>query len=598
MKGKQFLSGQSILKRIFLFLIPFGILLIFAFLQILNLMIFQSEKFKTQADTNRVLKEKVFPPRGLIYDTKGRIIVDNFIRQDLVITPNFINDYSKYLSLLSEITGEDKNILENVFYEKLSEIKPFQSFTLLRGLNDEQLAKLKLNSSNLAGTEINPSFSRNVVYGESSGSLIGYLGFASRKDILNNPKLKNFNDQQIGLLGIEKEFDEHLRGTIGYRFSEKDAKGRVLDVLAIEPSIKGKNLKLSIDIELQNKLYKEFEGRKGALIAIEPDTGFIRAMISSPSYDPDHFNNLNVQKIKTLLSNKNSPLFNRAISGQYPPASTLKPFIGLVALEEKVISWRDKILDEGEFFVEGDERPYRGWKEGGHGEVDMEKAIAESSDVYFYNIAFDLTVSSISPFLEKFGFGKSSQLFKNESEGILPDQKWKLGQKGEFWFKGDTINMGIGQGYILATPLQIALAYSALINGGKLISPRIVESIDGEEEKFSSKQIDIKNKKNLDYIQEALISVVESDTGTAKNIFNPKLRIAGKTGTAQVKSLIDDKKYQEIRENISLRDHALFVGYGPVEDPSLVVVVIVENGESGSLVAAPIVKKAIDFYQK
>ena len=598
MKGKQFLSGQSILKRIFLFLIPFGILLIFAFLQILNLMIFQSEKFKTQADTNRVLKEKVFPPRGLIYDTKERIIVDNFIRQDLVITPNFIDDYSKYLSLLSEITGEDVNILENVFYEKLSEIKPFQSFTLLRGLNDEQLAKLKLNSSNLTGTEINPSFSRNAVYGESSGSLIGYLGFASRKDILNNPKLKNFNDQQIGLLGIEKELDEHLRGTIGYRFLEKDAKGKVLDVLAVEPSIKGKNVKLSIDIELQNILYKEFEGKKGALIAIEPDTGFIRAMISSPSYDPDHFNNLNVEKIKTLLSNKNSPLFNRAISGQYPPASTLKPFIGLVALEEKVISWRDKILDEGEFFVEGDERPYRGWKEGGHGEVDMEKAIAESSDVYFYNIAFDLTVSSISPFLEKFGFGKSSQLFKNESEGILPDQKWKLGQKGEFWFKGDTINMGIGQGYILATPLQIALAYSALINGGKLISPRIVESIDGEEEKFSSKQIDIKNKKNLDYIQEALISVVESDTGTAKNIFNPKLRIAGKTGTAQVKSLIDDKKYQEIRENISLRDHALFVGYGPVEDPSLVVVVIVENGESGSLVAAPIVKKAIDLYQK
>ena len=598
MKGKQFLSGQSILKRIFLFLIPFGILLIFAFLQILNLMIFQSEKFKTQADTNRVLKEKVFPPRGLIYDTKERIIVDNFIRQDLVITPNFIDDYSKYLSLLSEITGEDVNILENVFYEKLSEIKPFQSFTLLRGLNDEQLAKLKLNSSNLTGTEINPSFSRNAVYGESSGSLIGYLGFASRKDILNNPKLKNFNDQQIGLLGIEKELDEHLRGTIGYRFLEKDAKGKVLDVLAVEPSIKGKNVKLSIDIELQNNLYKEFEGKKGALIAIEPDTGFIRAMISSPSYDPDHFNNLNVEKIKTLLSNKNSPLFNRAISGQYPPASTLKPFIGLVALEEKIISWRDKILDEGEFFVEGDERPYRGWKEGGHGEVDMEKAIAESSDVYFYNIAFDLTVSTISPFLDKFGFGKSTQLFKNESEGILPDQKWKLGKKGEFWFKGDTINMGIGQGYILATPLQIALAYSALINGGKLISPRIVESIDGEEEKFSSKQIDIKNKKNLDYIQEALISVVESDTGTAKNIFNPKLRIAGKTGTAQVKSLIDDKKYQEIRENISLRDHALFVGYGPVEDPSLVVVVIVENGESGSLVAAPIVKKAIDLYQK
>ena len=349
---------------------------------------------------------------------------------------------------------------------------------------------------------------------------------------------------------------------------------------------------------MQDKLYKEFRGRKGALIAIEPDTGFIRAMISSPSYNPNFFNNFKTEEIKLLFQNKNSPLFNRAISGQYPPASTLKPFIGLVALEEDVITWQEKILDEGEFFVEGDKRPYTGWKEGGHGEVNMEKAIAESSDVYFYNIAYDLTVNSIAPFLKKFGFGKSSDLFINESQGILPDKKWKLGQKGEFWFKGDTINMGIGQGYILATPLQIALAYSALINGGKLISPRIVQSIEGEETKFVSEKIEIKDIQNLEYIKESLISVVESNTGTAKNIFDPKLRIAGKTGTAQVKSILDDNKYQEIRENVLLRDHALFVGYGPVEEPSIVVVAIVENGESGSLVAAPIVQKAINLYEQ
>ena len=416
--------------------------------------------------------------------------------------------------------------------------------------------------------------------------------------ILNNPKLRNFNDQQIGLTGIENEFDEELRGMPGYRFSEKDVNGNVLEVLDTEPSMKGKNVKLSIDIELQESLYREFEGRKGALIAIEPDTGLIRAMISSPSYDPNYFNNLNFEEIKLILNNENSPLFNRAISGQYPPASTLKPFIGLVALEENIISWKDKILDEGEFFVEGDDRPYRGWKEGGHGEVDMEKAIAESSDVYFYNIAFDLTINSISPFLEKFGFGKSSELFINENNGILPNKKWKLGQQGEFWFKGDTINMAIGQGFILATPLQIALAYCALINGGELLTPRIVESIGGENTKPSSKKIVLKDKKNLDYIQDALIAVVESDTGTANNIYDSELRIAGKTGTAQVKSILDDKKYQEIRENILLRDHALFVGYGPIENPNLVVVAIVENGESGSLVAAPIVKKAIDLFQK
>ena len=598
MKGKEFLTDQSILRRIFLFLFPFLILLIFAFLQILNLMVFQAEKFKTQADSNRILKEKVFPPRGLILDTNDEIIVNNFIRQDLVVTPNFIEDYSEYLSFLSNLVEIEESMLEQIFYKKLAEIKSFQSFTMLRDLNDEQLAKVKLNFKDLPGTEIIPSFSRNVTFGESSGPVTGYLGFASKKDILIDPNLKNFNDQQVGLLGIEKEFDEELRGTVGYRYSEKDAKGIVQDVLSIEPSIKGKNIKLSIDIELQDKLYKEFRGRKGALIAIEPDTGFIRALISSPSYNPNFFNNFKTEEITLLLQNNNSPLFNRAISGQYPPASTLKPFIGLVALEEDVISWQEKILDEGEFFVEGDNRPYTGWKEGGHGEVNMEKAIAESSDVYFYNIAYDLTVNSITPFLKKFGFGKSSDLFINESQGILPDKKWKLGQKGEFWFKGDTINMGIGQGYILATPLQIALAYSALINGGKLISPRIVQSIDGEEIELVSEQIKIKNIKNLDYIKESLISVVESSTGTAKNIYDPKLRIAGKTGTAQVKSILEDNKYQEIRENVLLRDHALFVGYGPVEDPSIVVVAIVENGESGSLVAAPIVQKAINLYEQ
>ncbi len=598
MKGQKFLTDQSILRRVFLFLLPFLILLIFAFLQILNLMVFQAEKFKTQADSNRILKEKVFPPRGLILDTKDKIIVNNFIRQDLVVTPNFIENYSSYLSLLSSLVEIEEDVLEQIFYQKLSEIKPFQSFTLLRDLNDRQLAKVKLNFKDLSGTEINSSFSRNAVYGESSGPVIGYLGFASKQDILFNPNLKNFNDQQVGLLGIEKELDEELRGTVGYRFSEKDARGSVLDVLSTEPSIKGKNVKLSIDIELQDDLYKEFKGRKGALIAIEPETGFIRAMISSPSYNPNFFNNLKTDEIKLLFQNKNSPLFNRAISGQYPPASTLKPFIGLVALEEEVITWQEKILDEGEFFVEGDERPYRGWKEGGHGEVNMEKAIAESSDVYFYNIAYDLTVNSIAPFLKMFGFGESSDLFMNESKGILPDKKWKLGQKGEFWFKGDTINMGIGQGYILATPLQIALAYSALINGGKLISPRIVQSIEGKETEFVSEKIEIKNIKNLEYIKQSLISVVESNTGTAKNIYDPKLRIAGKTGTAQVKSILDDNKYQEIRENVLLRDHALFVGYGPVEDPSILVVAIVENGESGSLVAAPLVKKAINLYQK
>ena len=594
---KSSLSNSSIFRRILIFLIPFLILLILAFFQIFNLMILRSDEFTTQADSNRILKERVFPPRGLILDRNEEVVVENFIRQDLKVTPSFIEDYSLYISNLSELMNYETSKIENIFYKKLNEIKPFQSFTLIRNLTDEQIAKLNLNLNKFAGTEIIPNFSRNVIQGESLGSVVGYLGFASKNFMLQDPNLKNFSDQQIGLLGIEKEYDNFLRGEIGYKFLEKDSKGTVIKVLSSEPPKKGKNLKLSIDLELQRTLFKEFTGKKGALIAIEPETGFIRALISSPSYDPNYLNNLYSDEIEKILQDKDSPLFNRAVSGQYPPASTLKPFIGLAALEEKVIAWDEKIDDQGEFFVEGDDRPYRGWKEEGHGLVNMESAIAESSDVYFYNIAFDLTVSSISPFLAKFGFGASSKLIGNESKGILPDKKWKLGQKGEFWFKGDTINMGIGQGYILTTPLQIALAYSALVNGGQLITPRIVESIDGETTKFSSKKIELKNNENWDLIKKALVSVVESNKGTAHNLFDPEKRIAGKTGTAQVKSLINDIKYQEIRENELLRDHALFVGYGPIEKPSLVVVVIVENGESGSLVAAPIVKKALNYYQ-
>ena len=590
-------SNSSIFRRILIFLIPFLILLTLAFFQIFNLMIIRADEFITQADSNRILKERVFPPRGLILDRNEEIVVENFIRQDLKVTPSFVEDYSLYISNLSELMNYENSKIEDIFYKKLNEIKPFQSFTLIRNLNDEQIAKLNLNLSKFSGTEIIPNFSRNVTEGESLGSVVGYLGFASKNSILQDPNLKNFSDQQIGLLGIEKEYDDFLRGEIGYKFLEKDSKGNVIKVLSTEPPKKGKNLKLSIDLELQRTLFKEFSGKKGALIAIEPETGFIRALISSPSYDPNYFNNFYSDEIEKILQDENSPLFNRAVSGQYPPASTLKPFIGLAALEEQVITWDEKIHDQGEFFVEGDDRPYRGWKEEGHGFVNMESAIAESSDVYFYNIAFDLTVSSISPFLAKFGFGSSSKLLGNESKGILPDKKWKLGQKGEFWFKGDTINMGIGQGYILTTPLQIAIAYSALVNGGQLITPRIVESIDGVATEFSSERIELKNNENWELIKKALVSVVESNKGTAHNLFDPKKRIAGKTGTAQVKSLINDIKYQEIRENELLRDHALFVGYGPIEKPSLVVVVIVENGESGSLVAAPIVKKAINSYQ-
>ena len=585
--------------RIIVFLSPFLILLFFAFLQILNLSYFNSDIYKTQSDSNRLYQSKIAPQRGFIFDTKNTLLVENNIQQDLEISPSFIENPRVFLKQISDLLDLNFEKIESDFYVRATGKSSQEPYILIKDLNEQQIAKLSVNLKKIKGAEIVSSFSRNVIHKDIMAPVIGYVGNISREDIFNNPELTKFKSLKIGKTGVEKDFDSILRGNMGYRIQERDSYGKLIRNISIEPPLKGKDLKLSIDLDLQKKLFSDFKGRKGALVAIEPRTGLIRALISSPTYDPNLLNSINdYEEVKSLFADKDSPLFNRALSGQYPPASTLKPFVGMAALEAETISWEKRIVDSGEYYVEGDDRPYKGWKEGGHGNVDMKKAIVESSDVYFYALAYDLTINNLSPFLEKFGYGKQSGLTENEAKGILPSRKWKLGYIGEAWFKGDTINMGIGQGYITATPIQIALAYATLANRGEIVKPRIIEKIGGvSTEKVSNLNISLSDNQNWKRIEEALLGVVEASNGTANNIYDRNIRIAGKTGTAQVKS-IGETEYKFLREDESLRDHALFVGYGPVEDPKLVVVAIIENGESGSTVAAPLVRKAINLYSK
>ena len=585
--------------RIIVFLSPFLILLFFAFLQILNLSYFNSDIYKTQSDSNRLYQSKIAPQRGFIFDTKNTLLVEINIQQDLEINPSFIENPRVFLKQISDLLDLNFEKIESDFYVRATGKSSQEPYILIKDLNEQQIAKLSVNLKKIKGAEIVSSFSRNVIHKDIMAPVIGYVGNISREDIFNNPELTKFKSLKIGKTGVEKDFDSILRGNMGYRIQERDSYGKLIRNISIEPPLKGKDLKLSIDLDLQKKLFSDFKGRKGALVAIEPRTGLIRALISSPTYDPNLLNSINdYEEVKSLFADKDSPLFNRALSGQYPPASTLKPFVGMAALEAETISWEKRIVDSGEYYVEGDDRPYKGWKEGGHGNVDMKKAIVESSDVYFYALAYDLTINNLSPFLEKFGYGKQSGLTENEAKGILPSRKWKLGYIGEAWFKGDTINMGIGQGYITATPIQIALAYATLANRGEIVKPRIIEKIGGvSTEKVSNLNISLSDNQNWKRIEEALLGVVEASNGTANNIYDKNIRIAGKTGTAQVKS-IGETEYKFLREDESLRDHALFVGYGPVEDPKLVVVAIIENGESGSTVAAPLVRKAINLYSK
>ena len=410
----------------------------------------------------------------------------------------------------------------------------------------------------------------------------------------------------LGKIGLEKKYESEMRGKRGVRTVEVDVFGKQIRELDRTLPEKPLNIILSLNLGLQKLAKKELSGRKGAIIAIDPNTGLIKALVSSPDYNPNVYNRTEEGLAYPKETDKDSPLFNRAISGSYPPASTIKPFLGLLGLEEKIIQDSTIINDTGVFQIDGEGRKYRGWKEEGHGEVNLHKAIVESSDVYFYELASELTIDKISSFLSSFNFGKQTGIdLINESSSILPDRNWKLGNIGEPWFKGDTVNIGIGQGYINVTPLQLASSVSALATKGKIFRPKLVERLGDQviepELLFS---IDLSTEKNWETIEKSMISVINSWNGTAHNLYKEGgITIAGKTGTAQIKSLIDQEltvkeEYEDIREIEKNRDHALFVSYGPLPNPNLTVVVIVENGESGSSVAAPIAMKLIEQYQK
>ncbi len=397
-----------------------------------------------------------------------------------------------------------------------------------------------------------------------------------------------------------------MRGKRGVRVVEVDVFGNQIREIERTQPERPLNLFLSLNLRLQALARQELSGRKGAIVAIDPNTGFIKALVSSPDYNPNIFNKTENGSPYPDEKHVDAPLFNRAISGSYPPASTIKPFLGLLGLEERAIDADTIIKDEGVFQINSEGRKYRGWKEEGHGEVNLHKAIVESSDVYFYELASKLTIDKISNFLSLFNFGKNTGIdLNNESPSILPDRNWKLGNIGETWFEGDTVNMGIGQGYIAVTPIQLASSVSAFATKGKIFKPKLVERLgDQDIEPELLFTIDLNKKENWETIEKSMIAVINSWNGTAHNLYKEGgLNIAGKTGTAQIKSLVDQEltvqeEYEGIREIEKNRDHALFVSYGPLPNPNLTVVVIVENGESGSAIAAPIAMKLIEQYQK
>ena len=598
MKVKKFFSGKqdSESRKLVLYLILPIFIMFVVLLQTFNLTVINGKKYETQSENNRIVSRTIYPTRGLIYDTHDKLLVENIASSQLNLVPERSSDTSKKIKEIADLLNLEKSFLLDIYEKQIKKPRyPFQPITLAKSLNDEQIALFSVSSEKFNGFSVETGLVRSVVNKQSLAHVLGYMGYSESNDV---NKSSNFiSGNQIGISGIEKTYHDQLSGKVGTRIEEKDVSGKFVRVLSENNAESGKDLKLSIDLDLQNFLIPFFKGQKGALVALEPKSGLIKALISSPAYDPNIFNSSSsLAEIQSIFSDDEGPLFNRATMGNYPPASTIKPILGLAALDEGIVDWNTIIQDNGEFYVEGDPRPYRGWKEDGHGKVDLEKAIVESSDVYFYSTAYDLTIKRLEPFLNKFGFGNKTNIDAEESNGLVPNEKWKLGYIGEFWFKGDSINLGIGQGYMLSTPIQISQAIAIIANRGEIIKPRLVEEIDESptELEFLGK-INLKDENNWEKIEKSMIEVINAPNGTANNIKDSRYVIAGKTGTAQIKSY-EDQEYEDIRENPFFRDHALFVGYAPIPDPELLILVIIENGESGSRVAAPIAKAGFDYY--
>lgn len=578
-----------------------GLLSRLAYLQIV-----EYAHFSSLSENNRIRIMALAPKRGLIFDRNGVVLAENQPTFHLEITPEQIDNMADTLKKLAEVISVNDQDIKR-FYANLRSHQPFESVALRTRLDDEEVSRFAVNRHRFPGVDISARLSRYYPMGESAVHAVGYVGRINAKELERIDKGNYSSTTHIGKTGIERFYEDTLHGQVGYQKVEINSEGRLLRVLEKKAPIPGTNLVMNLDIELQKIAEKALGGLNGSIIAIEPYTGAILVFVSKPMYDPNLFvHGISHKSYNRLKDSDEKPLFNRAIFGQYPPGSAYKPFIALAGLEDSVITKHEKIICEGYYQLPDDnERKYRDWKKEGHGHVDMGKSIEQSCDVYFYELSYRLGIDRIHRFLTKFGFGQKTGIdLMGERSGLLPSKKWKRRVHKTIWYPGETVIAGIGQGYMLTTPIQLASATATLASKGKKIQPRLVKELltaDGvsialELPRISS--VKLKRPGNWDIMHHYMGRVLHGTWGTARLTgYGLRYKMAGKTGTAQVFGIAQDEEYDEETVAIKLRDHALFIGFAPLEKPELIVAVIAENGEHGSKVA-PFAKKIIDRYLK
>ncbi|WP_417598410.1 penicillin-binding protein 2 [Oceanospirillum sp.] len=569
------------------------------------LQVYQYDVYSTKSDKNRMHVRAIPPTRGLIFDGKGRVLAENLPSYNLMFVREQAKDIQGVLNTLSEVLELSETQQKEIAEQTYSQRRPFHSALLLSQLTEEQIAKVSVNRYRLPGVEIEAQLIRHYPYGPMTAHVLGYVSRISELDLKKVDRSQYAGTYYIGKSGIERQYEETLHGKVGVQTVETNARGRVLSVLDETLPQPGQSLKLHLDTDLQYAAMRALSGFRGSIVAIEPKTGGILAIVSTPSFDPNLFvSGIDSKTYKELITSRDLPMFNRSIRGNYPPASTIKAFMAIAGLEEGVVTQDFTIEDPGWFQLPNDDRYYRNWKRIGHGTVDLRKAIVVSNDTYFYNLAYNLGIDRIYPFMQRFGFGLNTALdIPQASPGLMPSRDWKRTKRKSPWFPGETLSVGIGQGYWQATPLQIATSMAVLANKGKWVQPRLVKSIDSKDivtdNKESPKDIVLSDERYWDIAIEAMVDVVHSGTGTARRIGKQvDYTIAGKTGTAQVKSIKQDEVYDESKLAERHRDHAMFAGFAPAHDPKIALAVIVENAGSGSTTAAPIAKMVFDAYLK
>ncbi len=582
-----------------------ALLLLALLARLMVLQVAQHEHFTTLSQANRVNIQPLPPTRGLIYDRNGVVLAENLPTFALEIVPERVPDMEATLAAVAElITITDADL--DRFYMELKRRRRFEEVPLRFKLDDEEVATIAVNRHRLPGVEISSRLSRHYPWSTHTSHIVGYVGRIAEPELKSIDTSNYAATTHIGKVGVERSYEDALHGKVGYEQVETNARGRALRVLERTPPVPGKNLHLSIDLRLQVAAEEAFGEENGALVAIDPRTGAVLALVSVPGYDPNLFvNGIDAETYRALANSPYRPLFNRALRGQYPPGSTIKPVIGLGGLETGTVKPNDTVFCRGYYTLEGDSHRYRDWRRGGHGPMVLHEAIAQSCDVYFYDLALNMGIDKLTEYLGHFGFGQRTGIdIVGEASGLLPTRDWKRRVHNQPWYPGETLITGIGQGFLLATPLQLAAHVATLSSGGKRLRPQVVAAIEdpatGSRQALAGdilEQVPVKKSEHWHHVTDAMAEVVHGARGTARGISrNVTYRIAGKTGTAQVFGIKQDEEYDEEKVAKKLRDHAVFVSFAPADDPRIAVAVLVENGGSGSSVAAPIARKVMDTY--